>query len=134
MKVVKVNGTIITEIHTSRKKKDIKIISKGIEVDSDFKGKVGMFYDIDTKELRKATIQDKISSGFCKEDISKGELISKLTADELTGILTKKASDVETEVYWMQGDSNNLDPFFLTKKKLLTEERLEEILTIIDID
>jgi len=132
MKVVKVNGTIITEIHTSRKKKDIKIISKGIEVEDNFEGKIGMFYDIDTKELRKATIQDKILSGFCKENISKGELISKLTADELTNILTKKASDVEIEVYWLQGDSANLDPMFLTKKKLLTEKRLEEILTIID--
>jgi len=132
MKVVKLNGNIIEEIHTSKKKKDIKIISKGMEVDDDFKGKIGMFYDLYTKELRKATIQDKITSGICKENISKGELIAKLTADELTNILTKKASDIEIEVYWLQGDSANLNPMFLTKKKLLTEKRLEEILTIID--
>ena len=132
MKVVKLNGNIIEEIHTSKKKKDIKIISLGVEVDDDFKGKIGMFYDLYTKELRKATIQDKITSGICKENISKGELIAKLTADELTNILTKKASDIEIEVYWLQGDSANLDPMFLTKKKLLTEKRLEEILTIID--
>ena len=131
MKVVKTHGHIIQEIHSSRKKRDPKIMGLGLEVEAIFKGKVGQYYNSDTGELREAVLADKITAGFCKENINKAELISKLSADELTDILTKKASNPAIEAYWLKGDNGNVTLDILIEEKIIDEVRAEEILTII---
>ena len=95
MKVVAIHNFIVNKIHKSRKKNDPKLMGLGFIVDDKLEVKEGQYFNPETEEVRDATFEDLLFAGLYNPLITKAKLIANLTADELSDLYVKKASNVD---------------------------------------
>ena len=134
MKVVAIHNFIVNKIHKSRKKNDPKLMGLGFIVDDKLEVKEGQFFNPETEEVRDATFEDLLFAGLYNPLITKAKLIANLTADELSELYVKKASNVDVEILWDKFNAQTavdiVENPALQNNGILTQARLEELISI----
>ena len=134
MKVVAIHNFIVNKIHKSRKKNDPKLMGLGFIVDDKLEVKEGQYFNPETEEVRDATFEDLLFAGLYNQLITKAKLIANLTADELSDLYVKKASNVDVEILWdklsTQIAVDIVENPALQNNGILTQARLEELISI----
>jgi hypothetical protein len=134
MKVVAIHNFIVNKIHKSRKKNDPKLMGLGFIVDDKLEVKEGQYFNPETEEVRDATFEDLLFAGLYNPLITKAKLIANLTADELSDLYVKKASNVDVEILWdklsTQIAVDIVENPALQNNGILTQARLEELISI----
>ena len=134
MKVVAIHNFIVNKIHKSRKKNDPKLMGFGFIVDDKLEVKEGQYFNPETEEVRDATFEDLLFAGLYNPLITKAKLIANLTADELSDLYVKKASNVDVEILWdklsTQIAVDIVENPALQNNGILTQARLEELISI----
>lgn len=134
MKVVAIHNFIVNKIHKSRKKNDPKLMGLGFIVDDKLEVKEGQYFNPETEEIRDATFEDLLFAGLYNPLITKAKLIANLTADELSDLYVKKASNVDVEILWdklsTQIAVDIVENPALQNNGIITQARLEELISI----
>lgn len=134
MKVVAIHNFIVNKIHKSRKKNDPKLMGLGFIVDDKLEVKEGQYFNPETEEVRDAIFEDLLFAGLYNPLITKAKLIANLTADELSDLYVKKASNVDVEILWdklsTQIAVDIVENPALQNNGILTQARLEELISI----
>lgn len=134
MKVVAIHNFIVNKIHKSRKKNDPKLMGLGFIVDDKLEVKEGQYFNPETEEVRDATFEDLLFAGLYNPLITKAKLIANLTADELSDLYVKKASNVDVEILWdklsTQIAVDIVENPALQNNGIITQARLEELISI----
>lgn len=134
MKVVAIHNFIVNKIHKSRKKNDPKLMGLGFIVDDKLEVKEGQYFNPETEEVRDATFEDLLFGGLYNPLITKAKLIANLTADELSDLYVKKASNVDVEILWdklsTQIAVDIVENPALQNNGIITQARLEELISI----
>jgi hypothetical protein len=134
MKVVTIHNFIVNKIHKSRKKNDPKLMGFGFIVDDKLEVKEGQYFNPETEEVRDPTFEDLLFAGLYNPLITKAKLIANLTADELSDLYVKKASNVDVEILWdklsTQIAVDIVENPALQNNGIITQARLEELISI----
>lgn len=106
----------------------------GFIVDDKLEVKEGQYFNPETEEVRDATFEDLLFAGLYNPLITKAKLIANLTADELSDLYVKKASNVDVEILWdklsTQIAVDIVENPALQNNGILTQARLEELISI----
>ena len=134
MKVVAIHNFIVNKIYKSRKKNDPKLMGLGFIVDDKLEVKEGQYFNPETEEVRNATFEDLLFAGLYNPLITKAKLIANLTADELSDLYVKKASNVDVEILWDKLNTqiavDIVENPALQNNGIITQARLEELISI----